>query len=257
MKHATYWQPLEEELGRWRQVERRAVFWWRDDDAVEPGARLDRLLRIGACFDVPLALAVIPKVAAPNLARCLAPYDAVTVLQHGYAHLNHGSAQEKKSEFGDARKVAEVDAELAAGLHRMRNLFGQRFLSVLVPPWNRLSDRWLPRLSGLGFCAISGFCGGRNPWPGSDLLAVNTHIDLIDWRNGRGFVGIQSAVATIVRHLTQCRTGDDDGATHAFGLLTHHLVHDEGCWAFLDAFFCRYANHESVTWANTRSLVRL
>ena len=44
MSASTIWEPLAEELERWRLAGRRADFWLRDDDAVEPTAELDRLL---------------------------------------------------------------------------------------------------------------------------------------------------------------------------------------------------------------------
>ncbi|RUW55421.1 polysaccharide deacetylase, partial [Mesorhizobium sp. M1A.F.Ca.ET.072.01.1.1] len=40
------WQPLVEELACWRRADRKAEFWLRDDDAVDPTAALDRLLEL-------------------------------------------------------------------------------------------------------------------------------------------------------------------------------------------------------------------
>ncbi len=38
------WQPLLRALDRWNRAGRRAEFWLRDDDAIEPTEPLDRLL---------------------------------------------------------------------------------------------------------------------------------------------------------------------------------------------------------------------
>ncbi|TIS82782.1 MAG: polysaccharide deacetylase, partial [Mesorhizobium sp.] len=54
------WQPLVEELACWRRADRKAEFWLRDDDAVDPTAALDRLLELTRALEVPLTLAVIP-----------------------------------------------------------------------------------------------------------------------------------------------------------------------------------------------------
>ncbi len=60
MPHEQIWQPLAEELDRWNHAGRIASFWLRDDDAVEPTARLDRLLGLTRTFAIPAVLAVIP-----------------------------------------------------------------------------------------------------------------------------------------------------------------------------------------------------
>ena len=58
------WSALDEELARWRDTERAADFWWRDDDATALTPALERLLALSRRSDVPLALAVIPLAAA-------------------------------------------------------------------------------------------------------------------------------------------------------------------------------------------------
>ena len=117
------WPDLVAEFDRWQEAGEVATLWWRDDDAVAPTARLDRLLSIAS--GVPLALAVIPAAAQPELARVARPASAdqrrtrhVAVLQHGWRHLNHSGAG-KKSEFPAERASAEVACELAAGRARL------------------------------------------------------------------------------------------------------------------------------------------
>ena len=66
------WRELEQELEAWARSGRRATFWWRDDDAVEPSPALDRLLELAASGRAPLALAVIPARASSGLAAQLA-----------------------------------------------------------------------------------------------------------------------------------------------------------------------------------------
>src|SRR5271169_1991792 len=96
------WPDLMAELDCWEEAGKVATLWWRDDDAVAPTARLDRLLSIAS--GVPVSLAVIPADAEQELAQWLAhfrrsaPKACVVVLQHGWRHLNRlGGA--KKSEF--------------------------------------------------------------------------------------------------------------------------------------------------------------
>ncbi|HZU89888.1 MAG TPA: hypothetical protein VE993_11575, partial [Stellaceae bacterium] len=64
------WPELCGELDRWGAAGRVATLWWRDDDATAPNDRLDRLLAIAG--EAPVTLAVIPALAAPELACWLA-----------------------------------------------------------------------------------------------------------------------------------------------------------------------------------------
>src|SRR5579859_3936699 len=99
------WADLDAELGIWQSAGRTADFWWRDDDAVVATPALDRLLALTE--GVPIALAVIPGQAGIGLAARLAGVPNVAVLQHGWQHVNHAPAEEKKSELGAHRSLSE------------------------------------------------------------------------------------------------------------------------------------------------------
>jgi len=98
------WQSLTEELDCWDKNGLCATFWWRDDDATTPSPNLHRMLDIAEQHGAPLALAVIPSLAKPELAELLNTHMNVDVLQHGFAHTNHAPPDEKKSEFGQHRQ---------------------------------------------------------------------------------------------------------------------------------------------------------
>lgn len=240
------WSDLDRELAAWAAAGRTATFWWRDDDAVGPSNALDLLLGLAAAESVPLALAVIPAATGPALADALRPRRDVAVLQHGYAHRNHAPAGEKKAELGPHRTPAEVMETLEQGRSRLRALFGARFLPVLVPPWNRVDPSLLPALPGLGFTDLSTYGGRPQPTAGG-LAITDTHVDIVDWRNGRGFVGEGAALGLVVRHLAARRRGET-ARDEPTGLLTHHLVHDRAGWAFTAAFLARVAAHPAACW---------
>jgi hypothetical protein len=65
------------------------------------------------------------------------------------------------------------------------------------------------------------------------LKQVNTHVDVIDWKGSRGFVGESEALGLLAGHFRARRTGAAD-ADEPTGLLTHHLVHDPATWRFLE-----------------------
>ncbi len=226
------WATLDAEVARWRDAGREIELWWRDDDAVDATPALERLLEVQRRTDAPLALAVVPAEATEALAARLATAPGVDVLQHGYAHVNHAAAGEKKIELGLQRPAMIVLGDLGTGWMALERLFGTRALNVLVPPWNRIAAPLVPTLPEIGFRGLSTFGARPRAWPVRGLAQVNTHLDLIDWKGGRGFVGTEAAVAALVKALDAARTT----TVEPVGILSHHLAMDEGAWDFLMSF---------------------
>jgi hypothetical protein len=222
------WQALAEEAARWRDAGRTAELWWRDDDAADHTPALDRLMALHREMAAPLALAVVPARATPALAQCLVGEAGLDVLQHGYAHMNHAPLAEKKVELGLHRPAMVVLGELGTGWLALERLLGSRPLPVLVPPWNRIASGLLPTLSEIGFRGLSTF-GPRRRIRLRGLVEVNTHVDLVDWKGNRGFVGEEAALAVLAHSLAVARTA----SAEPIGLLSHHLAMDAKAWDFL------------------------
>jgi hypothetical protein len=229
------WHAFDEEIALWRAAGRPAELWWRDDDAVDAGPALDRLLAVRHETEVPLALAVVPAKATQALADRLAREPGVDVLQHGYAHINHAPASDKKTELGTYRPTMMVLGELGTGWLALERLFGPRALPVLVPPWNRIAPALVPTLPEIGFAGLSTVGGRQRAEPVKGLRQINTHVDLVDWKGGRGFVGEEAALAALVRALGEARTRSGEPV----GVLSHHLAMDEGGWDFLRSLLGR------------------
>lgn len=227
------WAGLTAELAHWHDSGRTATLWWRDDDAVEDTLALRRLITVARA---PIALAVIPAALQDSLAPCLAESGErgrISVLQHGFAHRNHEPASQKKAELGAARPIATVLTELTEGQRLLRRAFGGRSLPVLTPPWNRISAALITHLPQAGFRGLTTYLPRRSAWPANTLLQVNTHVDLIDWHGGRGFIGVEQCLDLLTRHLQARRKAVADSAEPT-GILTHHLVQDDASWDFLD-----------------------
>jgi hypothetical protein len=239
------WQYLFDELDRWPAG--GASLWWRDDDATAPSARLDRLLGLG---HQPLALAVIPAQAEPTLAERLAG-SGVDVLQHGFAHANHEPAGAKKAELGGARPGEVVLEELVRGRDRLRQLFGRLSLPVLVPPWNRIAAGLAVRLPAHGYGGLSTVKPRLRRAAGP--FQANVHVDVVDWRSGRRFIGAEAALGLTTAHLAARRRGEAD-PEEPTGLLTHHLVMDEPAFAFTGELLARSAAHGAVQWLAARDI---
>jgi hypothetical protein len=237
------WKALEEELARWRDAGRAADFWWRDDDATVQTSALRRLGSFAKEHAVPLALAAIPAAAGE---AALAGFDCVVM--HGCDHRNRAGAGAKKSEFPDEEGDDAALARLAAAREALARLAGARFLPALVPPWNRLKRELVAKLPAAGIRALSRYGARGAEVPG--IMQVNAHVDIVDWRGTRGFVGEAQALGLALRHLAARREGGADGREPT-GVLTHHAVHDEAAWRFLAQFFETTRRHGAV-WADPR-----
>src|SRR5262245_15653325 len=225
----TNWGDLDRELEAWSRAGDTATFWWRDDDAVAPTPEFNRLLELAASTasrPLPVSLAVIPAHATPALAQRLTRSPHVAVLQHGFAHATHAPSGAKKMELGLHRPLETVLGELGKGLHRLTDLFGTRALPALVPPWNRIAPTVVSQLPTSGIVGLSTFGPRSTPHAAPGVRQVNTHVDLLDWRGTRGFIGEGSALDIVVGHLSQRRQRQVD-PSEPTGLLTHHLVHDD------------------------------
>lgn len=242
------WRALADELDAWRRAGRVATLWWRDDDAAAPTPALDRLLDLAARHELGVALAVIPARAGAPLGERLARSPEHAVLQHGYAHANHARAGERALELGGDRDPRALLSDLSRGFAHLRALFAAQALPVMVPPWNRLCPALLEPIGRLGcYRALSTFAARARREPVAGLLQVNCHVDIIDWRAGRGFRGDARALADLCAHLRARREGRVD-ADEPSGVLTHHLDHDPGCWRFLDALLALTREHPAVRW---------
>lgn len=244
----TDWDKLKEELDRW--PEGKATFWWRDDDATAPSPALSRLMALGP---QPLAIAAIPARVESALAEAL-NHARIDVLQHGYGHVNHESDGAKKAELGAMRPAEAVIEELSDGRRRMEEVFGPRFLPVMVPPWNRIADAVVARLPEAGFRGLSTY-RARPRDSSAPLHRVNTHVDILDWRQGARFLGRSAAIALVIAHLSARRGGDAD-PEEPTGLLTHHARMDEDAFGFAAGLLERLSSHPAVQWRAARDIFR-
>ena len=217
----------------------------RDDDAVEPTPQLERLLKLSEAHAVPLTIAVIPAHATSALQRRLSHAQTATIVQHGYAHANRAGNGKKKSEYPSSRSERDVRGEIAQGQERLGDFI--RRAPVFVPPWNRYAEG-LPRLLGeLGFEALSAFGTTSDV---NHIQCLNCHADVTAWRSTREFAGDDAVTDSLTRDLMRRRSEKQDRGLPT-GLLTHHLVHDQRSWAFIDQLFGVTRAHRAVRWITT------
>jgi hypothetical protein len=217
------WTRFEAELARRRQAGQQVACWWRDDDAAEVSPEFRKLMGLSK---VPLALAVIPEAAQSELFRLLPAY--VTVLQHGTDHRNRAAPGEKKTEYPQSEAIEDALARVCDGLGTLRELSGRKLFPALAPPWNRVRKDLLKKLPAIGVRGISGYGARQSAEPAPGLRQVNTHVDIVDWRQAKRFVGEEPALSKALQHLS----GEEP-----LGWLTHHAVQDAAAWEFLERLF--------------------
>ena len=228
-------KPLYEELEKWSDAGKSADFWWRDDDVQKASEQLDKLLEISDRHQAAISLAAIPDGIAVSLAEKLIAHRGVSILQHGFSHRNYAPASERKMELGWHRPDEQIMTQIRSGKTCLQALFGKQFVPVMVPPWNRIDRRVVERLPEQGLHGLSTL-GPRNSCPVSGLKQINVHLDIIDWKNGRRFAGEEACLEQLIAHLSAKREGRADPGEPT-GIMSHHLVHDAGCWKFLDDLF--------------------
>ena len=247
------WMTLQQELDLWAESGNTANFWWRDDDAVEETAQLKTLDKLSCEMNVPISVAVIPAGLQASLVQFLNHRDNFIVLQHGYSHSSYATKGAKKIELGGERLTDEVQAELTTGLRQLIAAFGSQFLPVQVPPWNRIEPRTYSSLAEAGFTGLSTMWARKTDCPTSGILQVNTHLDPINWRQDRGFIGESRALEQICRHLSASRLAQPEIAEPG-GILTHHLIQNDEVWTFCKKLFETLNHHPAARWLNAREI---
>ncbi len=247
------WDTLFEELDNWQGAGLEATFWWRDDDACAASAELETLDELSSDLDLPLSLAVVPARLQDSLVEYLKHRSHLSVLQHGYAHQSHAVSGAKKIEIGGDRDAETIAFELIQGREILQNAFGNQFIKVLVPPWNRIEARTYSAIAESGLAGLSSMWARKEAFPATGLQQINCHLDPVNWREDRGFIGEQKAIEAVQLHLLGRRLGilDIDEPT---GILTHHLDQSMEVWQFCRMLFSRLLQHPAVRWLEAKDI---
>ena len=237
-----------DELNAWKRAEMNATLWWRDDDAAQPCVELDRLIRLSSAHTVPCGLATIPERTGEPLQKNISDAPYIWILQHGYAHKNHAPSGNGAWELGLHRPQSEVLDDLRKGMRKLSQLFKDRFVPVIVPPWNKIDSELLPHLPTMGFRGVSASYKKHRPNSPSDLRIADAQCDVLTWQKKEArFTGAEQCVNDLIEHLKDKRTGIAD-ADEPTCVLTHHLEMDDDAWNFMNALFSITTSHPAARW---------
>lgn len=241
------WLLLQDEFDAWSRSGLIAELWWRDDDVASPGPKLDRLLEVSA--EAGLLLAVIPASCEPTLVPALSQCSRVRVAQHGYSHVNHAPRGQGLGawELGLHRPMSVVLAELDTGRDKLETLFGDVFMPVVVPPWNRIDPRLFESLATREYRAVSMFGARASVTLVDGLSVINAHCDPVRWKSGAKFGGELKTIMQLVTHLAEKRDGVCDNSEPT-GYLTHHIDLDDDGWQFSERLADLVKLHTGAQW---------
>jgi hypothetical protein len=228
---------LEQELAAWQAAGQTARFWWRDDDAVDDTPQLRRLVAIARELDVGAAVSVVPDRANASLIDAIHP-SRCSIWQHGWGHQFHVAG-----EFGNGRVLDAMLTDALNGRNALDRLFGPSgWQRVFVPPNHCLSMAFKALLPALGYRMLS---AGVPLTPElSHVAELNAEVDVMNWPRGV-LLDDSSLMALLVDQLAARRTGAVP-VKRPIGILTHHLVFDDGAWSTIAALLRTFASHPAA-----------
>ena len=94
----------------------------------------------------------------------------------------------------------------------------------------------------------------REPQPVAGLARLDTHIDPVDWHAGRGLHPPPALLAKLAERVERL-AGFPPGPAAPTGILTHHLVHDDATFAFVDALLHFLARGGLTRWLSGAMLL--
>jgi hypothetical protein len=243
--------PLVAQLDTMRSQGRRIRMWWRDDDSYRDTTELRRLLM--ARRNIPIALAVIPGLLDETLTNLIHDSNRVSVLQHGWKHIDWSGGKSRPSEFPDSRSTFEVSEQLRSGRELLEKTFGSRFHPVLVPPWHSISRWLLENFGDLGYLAVS------NEAPLFPLLSrgwgreINIEIDTSDWTRQGAFIGSREVARRLLRAFELRQKWNSE--SFPIGILTHHAVLTPSDCDSLGSFICMLEEVGCVEWLSVKGML--
>lgn len=223
----------------------------RDDDVDLDEDSLRRLIDLFQELRAPLSLAVVPGLLTDEAGVYLrnvqrqAP-GLLELHQHGWLHKNH-EAGGPAAEFGPGRSFDQQLADIAAGQHRMHEVFQDAWYPAFTPPWHACTRDTLRALSALGFEAFSSSVNQVQSLEGEDgMCKVPVTLDLEFEFQSLPRPGGETAIRLFEQMLDH----------HFVGLLLHHKVMKPEAFDLLKRLLERLVEHDGIRFTTLRALAR-
>ncbi len=235
-------EPYYEDSDKWETLinllkVKKVNFWFRDDDAGVDNCSLIHLIEFMNNLNINILIAAIPKETDDNLAIKLKKYSNIRIGQHGYSHNNY--SKEEQSEYPENRNEELVKSEIIRGRDKLKDLFGNKFINVFIPPWFEIDKKFQKIIKRENFVAMSNYWGNHiNEF---NLIEANCQVDLVDWDIAYTFGGEEFVLNQIINEL------ENDSSN--IGILLHHERMGEESYSFLNKLITilnKYANITSI-----------
>ena len=230
---------------------RPIILFVRDDDVDLDEDSLRRLIDLFAELRMPLSLAIVPGLLTDEAGVYLrnAQGQAPGILelhQHGWMHKNHETSG-PAAEFGPGRSFDQQLADIAAGQHRLQDVFQDAWYPAFTPPWHACTKDTMRALLALGFEAFSSSVNQVQSLAEEDGLCkvpitLALEFEFQSPARPRGETAIQLFEQMVDHHFV--------------GLLLHHKVMQPESFALLKSLLARLVGHEGIRFATLRSLAR-
>ena len=242
---------LRSTLERWQADERGIEIFFRDDDVDEDEESLRRLLDIFVRRNVALNLAVIPGCLTDSAIRYLGGHrdtypDLIELNQHGWRHVNH-EREGRKCEFGISRTFSEQLSDIALGMAKMTSAFGDSWVPVFVPPWNRCTEHTCRALDQSGFLVLSRDEDGA-PVSGYGFREISISLDLYKWRGGAAMRPVVEILQDLILQMAQPKWT---------GVMLHHKVMSDEAFSFVDLLLETLNQYRNIRYHTFQGLLAL
>ncbi|MDC0074355.1 hypothetical protein OAK17_05850, partial [Alphaproteobacteria bacterium] len=231
------WKNFSNELKECKKYNYIPYFWLRDDDAIKFTPNLKKFSIICKKYNIPMNLAVIPKLIEDSLIEFVSNEKNIYILIHGLRHLNYANKNQKKSEFGSNRDIETMLLEIQKGLEINKETFGEKSLPVFVPPWNRVNNKILNQLINIGIIGFSGINSTsflRQQFKSYNPLIIrNADIDIINWKSNKSFMGEELLLKSIISEI-KVRIKNIHLRSEPICILSHHEIMKNESFKFIE-----------------------
>lgn len=207
----------------------------RNDDFGWEEPRFLRLYELCAQAAFTLSAAAIPEECRDLDSWQFEDAKYLELTLHGYAHRNH-QLEGKKGEFMDARPLETALTELSIGHKFLQERYPDLYVPVFIPPWNRVSDEIVEKLSSVGCKALSRFGANRI---NQKFPEFNAQIDLHTRKDG-GYASVEGVLAD----MENAWEAQAEGEPRFVGLMLHHGKMQDADYSFLAKLFEAFKGHE-------------
>lgn len=150
------------------------LLWIRVDDVGIYSNNFSKLVNLFVKYDLPVVYAVIPSKLEQQTICLISKLKNFVISQHGYSHKNY--SLEYQCELADNRDIKKVLTEMKKGKKLLQQTFGNKFYSLLTPPFNKIDIKCAKFLEKEYDC-ISIFANSST----SFKKDFNPNVDIINW----------------------------------------------------------------------------